>query len=185
MEAVVALLRAVNVGGRQVQMTALRSRLTEVGCTNVRTYIQSGNVVLTPPETHQQDLAMWLEDTISAFAAFRVPVIVRNSSEINRTVADNPYPHAEPNHLHAMFFAEPLPAGLFDSIDPTAAVEESWKVAGPDLYLHLPQGMGRAVLPALVEKVCKKANLHGTARNWNTITMLARMAREPFDVKKR
>jgi uncharacterized protein (DUF1697 family) len=185
MEAVVALLRAVNVGGRQVQMTALRSRLSEVGCTNVRTYIQSGNIVLSPPETHQQDLAMWLEDTISAFAAFRVPVIVRATSEINRTVADNPYPHAEHNQLHVLFFADPLPADLLAGIDPAATGDETWKVAGPDLYMHLPHGMGRAVLPGLVERECRKANLHGTARNWNTVTTLARMAREPVDVKKR
>ncbi len=185
MEPVVVLLRAVNVGGRQVQMAPLRTRLTEIGCTNVRTYIQSGNIVLTPPDTHPADLRLWLEDNISAFAAFRVPVVIRRSSEINRTVADNPYASADPAHVHVTFFAEPLHKNVFESVNAAEADPETWHVAGPDVYLLLPNGMGRATLPALLEKAYKRADLAGTSRNWNTVTMLARMAREPLDVKKR
>ncbi len=185
MEPVVALLRAVNVGGRQVQMSPLRTRLTEIGCTNVRTYIQSGNIVLTPPEGHPADLRLWLEDNISAFAAFRVPVVMRDAGEINRTVADNPFHNAEPNHLHVTFFAQPVSQEVLESLDADELVPEAWKIAGPDVYMLLPNGMGRATLPVLLEKAFKRAGIEGTSRNWNTVTMLARMAREPVDVKKR
>ena len=103
MARIVALLRGVNIGKRQLPMAGLRSGLEAAGCTDVATYVQSGNVVLTPPTGAGKDIAGWLGDVIGELAGFAVPVVVRTKAQMAKVVAANPYPHAGGTTLHVIF----------------------------------------------------------------------------------
>jgi uncharacterized protein (DUF1697 family) len=173
----VALLRGVNVGGRPLSMSALRSALGAAGCTDVVTYIQSGNVVLTPPEPAPDDLRAWLEHQISGVAGFDVPVVLRTPEELEATVAANPYPDAGGTQLHVVFFATDTGTAVLDGLDLATFAPEACTLVGRDLYLYLPGGMGRAKLPVALERgrVARPPAV-GTARNWNTVLRLVELA---------
>jgi uncharacterized protein (DUF1697 family) len=178
MARVVALLRGVNVGGRKLSMAELRRSLEDAGCTDVVTYIQSGNVVLEPPQPGPDDLSGWLAALIGAVAGFEVPVVLRTQAELEQTVAANPYPEAGGTQLHVVFFAEPPGDDALAGVDVDAFAPESCTLVGRDLYLHLPHGMGRAKLPVALEQAGRKAERPavGTARNWNTVLKLVALA---------
>jgi uncharacterized protein (DUF1697 family) len=179
MERLVALLRGVNVGGHQLKMADLRVRLTELGCTDVETYIQSGNVLLSPPPGLDVELDTWLESAISTLAGYDVPVVTRAAAQIAETVRTNPYPQADPSHLHVVFYRAAVPTDLLNQIDLSTMNGESFQAVGANLYMHLPNGMGRATLPVQIEKITKRAHLFGTARNWKTVCTLAKLANSP------
>lgn len=176
MARVVALLRGVNVGGRQVSMARLRKHLEELGCTDVRTYIQSGNVVLTPPK-QRGSLDGWLSDRIGELAGFEVPTVTRTVAEFDAVVAGNPYPSASGTQLHVVFFGDAPARDVLDAVDLAAVAPEECALVGRELYLHLPNGMGRALLPVALEKAGRrlKTPSSGTSRNWNTVLKLQAM----------
>jgi len=165
----VALLRGVNVGGnRTIAMADLRAWLLASGFDEVRTYIQSGNVVLEHAPT--LDVAARVREVILAQRGLDVPVIVRDRAEWSAVVAANPYRGVEPTRLHVSFLAVAPDAAA------RAAAREDWgaeeyTVVGREVYLHLPEGMGRSVMvPRLA--LIKEA----TTRNWNTVLALEDLA---------
>lgn len=175
----VALLRGVNIGGRRLNMAALRSRLTEHGCADVETYIQSGNIVLTPPHGHGGSGVRpehWFEAVISELAGYPVPVVLRTAGEMAAVVEQSPFPDAGGTNLHVLFFADEVP-DVFGELDVDAHLPERHAVIGRELYLLLPNGIGRATLPVAIGKVLRRAKAsEGTARNWNTVLTLQKMA---------
>jgi uncharacterized protein (DUF1697 family) len=174
----VVLLRAVNVGGRKLAMASLRSGLEAAGCSDVITYIQSGNVVLTPPASGPADLQGWLEGVISEIAGFDVPVVVRTLSELERTVARNPYPEATGTQLHVVFFASAPADDMLGNVDLPTFEPETCSLLDRDLYMYLPSGMGQAKLAIALERSARKSKtpMIGTARNWNTVLKLVDLA---------
>lgn len=174
----VVLLRGVNVGGHRLAMSTLRSVLEATGCTDVVTYIQSGNAVVIPPSPEPSDLTATLREAISSAAGYDVPVVLRTRAELAAVVAANPYPGTEGKHLHVVFFADEPPAGPLDALDLPAFLPEACTLAGRHLYLYLPNGMGRAVLPTALEKAGRQAGASavGTSRNWNTVLKLLDLA---------
>jgi uncharacterized protein (DUF1697 family) len=170
----VALLRGVNVGGRTLSMAVLRDALEDVGCSDVITYIQSGNVVLTMPERVPADASAWLERLVSELAGHVVPVVLRTRADLQRTVAKNPYPRAAAKELHVVFFADPPPKKIVSGLELGKFAPEHCTLAGRDLYLRLPDGMGRAKLPVALDKAGRSFHppAVGTARNWNTVLKL-------------
>ena len=176
---VVALLRGVNVGGHQLSMAGLRDLLEGLGCADVRTYIQSGNVVLTPP-TVRGSLDRWLSEQIGALAGFEVPTVTRTADELDAVVTGNPYPSASGTQLHVVFYGDAPTRAVLDAVDLAAMAPEECTLIGRDLYLHLPNGMGRAVLPVALEKAGRRLKApSGTARNWNTVLKLQAMLHDP------
>ena len=152
----VALLRGINLGSRnRVAMADLR-RLTEaLGHTEVATYIQSGNVLFTSPDTDCGALADALEQAIARSLAVRSAVVVLSRADLAQVVADNPFPdEANPRCLHAVFRRLDL------APEAIAAVEEAQQRArakgsrdeavpvGRALFLHTPDGLGRSELAA-------------------------------------
>jgi uncharacterized protein (DUF1697 family) len=159
-------------------MASLRAALERAGCSDVVTYVQSGNVVLSPPVPAPKNLPAWLERVVSDAAGFDVPVVLRTPAELERTVSRNPYPAASGAQLHVVFYAAPPPAGLLDGIDVAAFAPEECTLVGAELYLHLPSGMGRAKLPVELERSGRRATSVpvATARNWNTVLKLVELA---------
>lgn len=175
---VILLLRGINVGGHRLAMATLRSVLEEAGCTDVVTYIQSGNAVVTPPSPAPTDLAATLSEAISAAAGYGVPVVVRTRDEMAAVVDANPYPHAGGTQLHVVFMVEAPPAAILESLDLPSFLPEECAVIGRELYMHLPNGMGQAVLPTALDKASRKIDRSGvgTSRNWNTVLRMLALA---------
>jgi uncharacterized protein (DUF1697 family) len=169
---IIALLRGINVGGsHRLPMAVLRDGLAARGCTDVTTYIQSGNLLLTPP-TDVGDPDTWLTAEISGIAGFEVPTVTRTTTELADVVTANPYPTAAGTTLHVTFFATPPPDAAFTGAEIAALAPESCVLRGRELYMHLPNGAGRAKLPMAVDRAQRGSGSVGTTRNWNTVTTL-------------
>ncbi len=172
----VALLRGINVGGRnKVTMADLREVVTSLGYTDVATYIQSGNVVLRHPGRSASTLRDDLERRIEAATGWDIAVVVRTAAEWADLVAANPFPDADPTSLHVACYRDPPAAGTLDALDLAAHAPETCALVGAQLYLHLPNGMGRATLPVALAKLRPgpgAAPLVTTVRNWRTVTTL-------------
>jgi uncharacterized protein (DUF1697 family) len=155
----VALLRGINVGGRnRVAMAALREVVEGLGHTGVATYIQSGNVVFTSEETDTATLAAALERAIADQLGVQPKVVVLTREQLAQVVADNPFPKADnPRQLHALFWNGPLgPEELAAVATAQRQAREGGgrdeaKVVGTTLYLHpgrlRPQRAGREAGP--------------------------------------
>ena len=121
----IALLRGINVGGRnKVAMADLRDVVAGLGHSGVATYIQSGNVLFTSDETDTAALGKALEEAIASKLGVQPSVIVLSREELARAVRDNPYA-GEPNPklVHAVFFRGPVPQ--------PAVVPPRWLPRGP------------------------------------------------------
>jgi uncharacterized protein (DUF1697 family) len=165
-----ALLRAVNVGGTgKLAMTDLARLCTREGLCDVKTYIQSGNVVFTSPKKEAAVKAA-LEKTLERHMGKPVAVMVRTADELDAIIAANPFPDALPNRLLITFFDEPLPKTALAGV--VAPDGERLAIRGRELFIHFPNGMGASKLkwPAAGAKP-------GTGRNLNTVVKLAAMTR--------
>jgi uncharacterized protein (DUF1697 family) len=171
----VALLRAVNVGGRKLPMAELRALCADLGWTDVATYIQSGNVVFTAPGKAEAVAAV-LEDAIEKRFGLDVPVIVRGKKEWADYPGLNPFPQAakdEPNKLHILLSKRPPASDAAETIQARARAGERVKQAGDALWLHYPEGAGTSKLtPSLIDRAIGSP---GTARNYNTLMRLKEM----------
>lgn len=157
----IALLRAVNVGGRTLKMDRLRSELADLGLGDVRTYVQSGNVLFSTARSRSA-VAKQLEDRLG------VRVLLRTRDELASIVAGRPFP--DTTKLHVTFLdARPGGDGLRDLAAASFAPEE-FRAAGTELYVYCPNGYGRAKLNnGFLER---KLRVTATTRNWRTVTTL-------------
>jgi uncharacterized protein (DUF1697 family) len=170
----VALLRGINVGGKtKVAMAALRDTCAAVGCQDVVTYIQSGNVVLTS-RLSADKLRAALEATIAADFGFSPAVMIRTAKEMAAVVERNPYPEVDPQFVHVGFLHAPPGSEAERCLAAIDCDPERVTVAGGELYLHLPNGMGRANLPVQIDRCLRPTQM--TVRNWRTITKLAELS---------
>jgi uncharacterized protein (DUF1697 family) len=176
----VALLRGVNVGGVKLPMAELRQLATSLGYEEVATYIQSGNLLFTPPRsTEISALGADLRKAIAAEFGIDTPVIVVTRDELAIVIESNPYPdEPKPQYVHGVFLsAEPDQASR-DNVEATVksfsekGSRDEAEYRGRVLYLHTPDGFGTSELAkALVAKRSSPVAT-GTARNWATITKL-------------
>jgi uncharacterized protein (DUF1697 family) len=169
----IALLRGINVGGhRQVGMTNLRDFLTQLGFENVRSVLQSGNLVFGSRSRFGAELERYLEMEASKRLALEVDIYVRTAEEWKSVVRQNPFrkeAERDPGHLIALFLKNapaPKDVALLQS---DISGPELVKAKGKQAYLFYPNGMGRSKLTtAMIEKRIGR----GTARNWNTVMKL-------------
>lgn len=146
-------------------MADLVECLEAAGFEGVRTYIQSGNVVFI--QRGRGDVRSEVEAAIAARFGFEVPVIVRSGEEMLDVMESNPFTEMDPTKVHVGFLNDPPDPVAVGATDPDAWSPESFVVHGREVYLHLPQGMGRAKMPSRL-----KVLAGATIRNWNTITAL-------------
>ena len=188
----IALLRGINVGGRNtVPMAELRSLASGLGWMDVRTYIQSGNVVFrmarsseaaTEPGTEIEAgsvaaLEAELERAIGSHFGFSVPVVVRSAVAWSGHLAANPFPDAsavEPNLVMLALSKAPLREGAVDELRKHATNGERVYHAGDALWVHYAGGVGRSkISPGLLDRIVGSPV---TTRNWRTAVKLAEMA---------
>ena len=186
------LLRGVNnLGGKRVAMAELQEVVASLGHTDVKTYIQSGNVLFTPRVTDSRTagrmdtaaLAAELERAIADGIGVRSRAVVLSREELARCVRDNPYPgQANPRLLHAVFLPE-VPPGLAAWVaDAERQVRAKGSrdqalVVGRTVYLHTPDGYPRSGLRRVLAKAGgpTSAAVAGTARNWATVGRLVKL----------
>jgi len=170
-----ALLRAVNVGGRKLPMAELRALCGELGWRDVETYIQSGNVVFDA-DGGDAALEAALENAIADRFGFEAPAMIRTAAEWRAILKANPFPQeaeADPSRVFLGIAKREIAAGAEKKIEAKAAAGERATQAGGALWLHYPQGAGTSKLtPALIDRA---AGSPVTARNWRTATTLAEM----------
>lgn len=165
----VALLRAINVGGTgTLLMSDLKALCEAAGFEDVRTYIQSGNVLLRT-DLSREDAAKKLGDALAAHMGKAPGVMLRTGEELAAIAAANPFPHAKPNYLMVNFLSEPAPKDALDKM--VAPDGEEAHAAGCEIYVHYPDGSGRSKLKLPALKLA-------TARNLNSVRKLAELARE-------
>ncbi|HEY5727732.1 MAG TPA: DUF1697 domain-containing protein [Acidimicrobiia bacterium] len=171
----VALLRAVNVGGRgALPMALLRDICVGVGCTDVATYIQSGNVVLSSA-LDEPRLRRALEKSIADQAGVATEVMIRTAAEMEQVVESLPYPDAAPKHLHVGFLHQRPGTDQAQAVRDIDMQPEDATVVGRQVYLLLPDGIGRSKLPSVVAR--RLGGPSTTVRNWRTVTTLRDMTR--------
>jgi uncharacterized protein (DUF1697 family) len=168
MTAYVALIRAVNVGGRQLKMADLLRIAEELKLGSPRTYIASGNLVFISSKS-ERALKSALEMAIGKHWGVKVDVLIRTAREMADAVHGNPFGDEPGNHVAAIFLDEPP---LADALDAAKGVaDERMALGAREIYVHYPSGQGRS-------KLRIPAAATGTARNMNTVKKLAELAEE-------
>ena len=176
----IAMLRGINVGGhKRVKMDKLRAGCQSLGFEDVKTYIQSGNIVFRAAKMPDTALATKLRDCITRDFGFSADVITRTGEEMGRVIDCNPLlkeKGVDESKLHVVFLAQkPSPASLKKLQELTLAPD---RVRNLDLeiYFYFPNGVsGSSLWKHPLDKVL---TVTGTMRNWNTVNKLHEMARE-------
>jgi uncharacterized protein (DUF1697 family) len=182
----VALLRGINVGGRnKVPMAELREVVTSLGHAAVTTYIQSGNVLFTTAETDTGKLASALQTAIADAFGVTSAVVVLSRDELARILDTNPYRDApNPRLVHVVFLNAELPADLLDRVRAAADASagkgsrDTITAIGPAVFLDTPDGFGASELAQVLLRILGQAGLVATARNWATSTKLLSLCEE-------
>jgi uncharacterized protein (DUF1697 family) len=177
----VGLLRGINVGGhKKVPMAQLRQALTGAGWQEVRTHLQSGNVVFTVPGEDRPgtEVRAALERVIADRFGFDVPCLVRTGAELEAVAEACPYPADEidPAKLLVLFLARDPGEQHFAGLDARALEPDTFRHVGSAVYCHFPDGMGRSKLVPALEAVRPRVLM--TGRNWRTVTKLVELTRE-------
>jgi len=172
----VALLRGINVGGKNsLPMNDLSALFTDAGCTDVRTYVQSGNVVFHASPSLARRIPAVIEEAISDQFGLRVPVMTRTAAELRDVVKDNPFLRGKPETetLHVAFLADTPTAARVASLDENRSPPDAWEVRGRKIYLRLPNGVGRTKLTNAYFD--SKLGTTSTLRNWRTVLKLVEL----------
>jgi len=174
----ILLLRGINLGpSRRVPMADLRGLFGDAGYEGVRTYVQSGNVVLSAP-AEPAELEAEAQRLISDRFGFEVPVVARSRDELAAVVALNPLEGVatNPKRYQVSFLSAELPADVVETLQAAAVGGEQLVAHGRELYAWHPDGVARSKMwNALAGKGLGAV---ATARNWTTVTTLLAMADE-------
>jgi uncharacterized protein (DUF1697 family) len=169
----VSMLRAVNVGGTsRIKMDALRAVYESIGLKDVRTLLQSGNVVFRSSIAAREQLVKRIRQEIERQLELEVEVILRTLAEIASIVERGPVlsPHADKAKLLVMFLSAVPDAAAQAALVKWHKGPEMLELRGPEIYLYYPNGVGRSKLSnAVIEN---KLDVSGTSRNWNTLEKL-------------
>jgi uncharacterized protein (DUF1697 family) len=171
----VALLRGVGGGIRPLPMRELRVALEGIGLKDVRTYIQSGNVVFSSARSAAR-LAQEIERCIENNFGFHSRTFVLSVPELQRAAKGNPFPQADekPQALHLFFLAKPARAAQLDAMNEIKAKSEQFVLTNKVFYFYTPDGFGISKLAA---KAGRLLGVDMTARNWRTVGKLLELAK--------
>lgn len=170
----VALMRGINVAGRNtLPMQDLAAIFAAAGCTDVRTYIQSGNVVYRASAANAKHVPALVTTAIAAQFGYKVPLVVRTAAEFTSVLAANPFlkRSTDLKILHVAFLAAVPTAAQSAALDPKRSPPDRFVLVGRDLYLHLPNGAGGSKLTN--DYLDRTLGTVSTVRNWNTVQKIA------------
>jgi uncharacterized protein (DUF1697 family) len=173
-----AFLRAVNVSGRNMlPMKDLAAMFVAAGCRDVATYIQSGNVVFSAPAPVLKKLPQAISQRIAEDFGHKVPVVIRSHEQLATVIRENPFLKAGESEktLHVVFLADVPSPEAIAKLDPQRSPPDRFIVAGREIFLHLPNGVGQSKLTnAWMDS---RLSTVSTARNWATVLKLFEMTK--------
>jgi uncharacterized protein (DUF1697 family) len=176
MAAYVALLRGVNIGHNLLKMERLRELCGQIGMKNVRTYVQSGNVVFEA----EGEASKWekaLERKLAGETRLPVTVLVRSAAEMKKVLAGNPYAkekRIDTKRLAVVFLQEALSKQALEKMHGLDLGNERFHCVGREIHIHCPDGFARAKLYGLDRLLAQRT----TTRNWRTVTKLCAMCKQ-------
>lgn len=175
----VALLRGVNVGGKNaLPMAGLKELFLQAGAADVRTYIQSGNVVFEADPAAAAWHAELIAGQIRERFGIRTTLVLRTVAQIKDVLAANPFlaKGVAVDELHVAFLADWPTKERVEALDPDRSLPDAFVVRGQEIYLWLPNGVGRSKLTA--DYFDAKLKTTSTVRNWRTVTKLLELLME-------
>jgi uncharacterized protein (DUF1697 family) len=176
MERSVVLLRGINLGPRnRIAMPELRDALAGIGFSDVRTYVQSGNVVLGS-ELSPDELERECERLIKDHFDLEIEVVARTRDELAAVVEQNPLGDVaeNPKRYQVTFLSDQLPAKVVERLEAARADSEAFVAIGREIYAWHPGGAARSKLWNTLAG--RGLGVKATARNWTTVTTLLEMA---------
>jgi uncharacterized protein (DUF1697 family) len=172
----VALLRGINVGGKNIlPMERLARLFAESGCCDVRTYIQSGNVVFSATAGCARGVPPAVAERIAKRFGIRSPVVLRSAAELRDIAENNPFlaAGADEATLHVAFLADKPSRDRVRALDPARSPGDTFELRGREIYLCMPRGMARTKLTnAYLDSTLATTS---TVRNWRTVLKLLEM----------
>jgi uncharacterized protein (DUF1697 family) len=178
MDTLVALLRGINVGGKNaIPMGELKSALSSLGLEDIVTYIRSGNVVFRSRTGAARAIAADIERQIAETFGISLTVLLRTPAELAEIAESNPFLEAEEDlsRLHVVFLKTAPAASATARLDPGRSPPDEFSVCGREIYLHLPNGAARSKLT--LDYFERRLEVDATARNWNTLIKLLALSR--------
>lgn len=174
----IAFLKGINVGGNnKIRMKDLVEQLQALGLSEVKTYIQSGNIVFQHVGGDAKSLSTLISKAIQSRFGITIQTIILSNQDLIRAIKANPFPEIQNDHesrfLHLCFLSQP--AVKFDQVRLNAIKKPSERCAlhGQVFYLHAPDGSGDSKLAMQVEKI---VGVPVTARNWRTVLAVQELA---------
>lgn len=175
------LLRAVNVGGHnRVPMAELRQLLADLGCTDVATYLQSGNAVVCADASLASDLPTKIRDGLRERLDVDVPVLIRDGATLRRVAMKHPL--GRPGDTHTRLYLGYLSGDASvhaDQLDPDRSPGDEFQLWGEHIYVRYGAGAGRSKLT--LDYLERRLDVACTMRNWRTVQALAELAAERDD----
>lgn len=172
------LLRGINVGTKNsLPMAELRAMLEAIGCTDVRTYVQSGNAVFGTTLS-EEELTRRIEEALEEFMGRPIATTLRTEKELQAIVDGEPFGSVvtNPSYLCVTFLSHAPTKGELAPLHDGDFGDERFEVVGRDIYTWYPNGQGRSVLAGVLPKLKLRGAV--TTRNWNTVQKLLAMLGE-------
>ncbi|MFN8283904.1 MAG: DUF1697 domain-containing protein [Chitinophagales bacterium] len=174
----ICILRGINVSGKnKILMQDLKALFESMSFKNVKTYIQSGNVVFDAKST--KNLETIIQQKIKEQYGFDVPVIIRTVDEITSILKQNPYlkqKNIELDKLHITFLSEQPSKENLTKINTYNFEPDVFEIIGNDVYLHCPNGYGNTKLSNTFFE--NKLKVTATTRNWKTVNEIAKLCNQ-------
>lgn len=162
----VAFLRGINLGpSKKISMPQLRGLAEELGYADVRTYINSGNLIFTTGK-RSATLEREIGAAIKATLGHAVDVAVRTPAQLKKIIAANPYPDGSPSLVTVAFLTEAAPAEARERVAAVATEHEPFTFAGSEVYVHYADGIGKS---KLAERFSAIVGVSSTVRNVRTV----------------
>jgi uncharacterized protein (DUF1697 family) len=176
----VSFLRGVNVGGKVLKMDGLVKLYRDLGLSDVRSYIQSGNILFNVNAVRREGLEGELRRQIGDRLSFDVSVLIRSRGQLRGIVEANPFvgrAGVEHKSLYVTLLEAPIDKARAKALPHEEGTADEYAPAVSEIYLHCPGGYGKTVYSnAYFEK---HLGMRATTRNWNTMARLLAMAEAP------
>ncbi len=178
----IALLRGINVGGKNmIKMAELKRALEEIGLIEVKTYIQSGNVLFKSNE-EEETLCKIIENKIEVAFGFPVPVVLRTAVELDQIILNCPFSKEELSAAESSSETESLYVSMMthtalqeriERLNMYKSESDDYRIVGRDVYLLF----GNSIRNSKLANNLNKLEVPATVRNWNTINKLVTLAK--------
>jgi uncharacterized protein (DUF1697 family) len=172
----VVLLRGINVGGaNRLAMADLRTLMTDLGHSEVSTYIQSGNIIMTSSLSDRATIANEISVGIEQAHGLAVSAVLRTPDELRAALAANPFTReSERSRVLITFLSDNPAPGDVASLEADRFVPDRFELVGAELFAHYPNGAGRSKMN--LDYFEKRLRVRGTARNLNTVAKLIELS---------